>query len=467
MGLFKSFSSSGLSIKLGTLPAVPTTEDLLFVLATATKNKRSAELPFKNPHNNVTFIIKVAPATIQHAPRWTFTRCSDNGDVVLWARESNEVMMIQGKVKIECNYSGVVADVVTVDEAQGTSAQEYAGQEPKWHEGLESTWQEGQEPTGHEGQESPWQVGLEPDGAAPYAAEPHAAWQNTPEHEAAWPKAAEPDAGLQAAAESDPAWQTAPEPDVSLQKAEAPEATSDQATGKKGKSKKAKARAAAAQAKADQASAEQHAKKQEIAGKSTGSPTDAKEEGRSQHDRFQAPVTPPPPVMLHPEVLTNYLSSLSDPATGLLYHGAFEFFLLRDMEYVQKHGVKMSLVVFDFVNPETKQPANISTEAAAIVARIMSESCTPLELCTQLRTGEFAILLCGYGGEGALTFAETLCGKLHNGNAELSVLVNLQSLALGVACIPEHCADPASLISAAVQAKLLARESKLSYMLFA
>jgi GGDEF domain-containing protein len=462
MGLFKSFSSSGASIKLATLPAVPTTEDLLFVLATATQNKRSAELPFKNPHNNVTFNIKVAPATIQHAPRWTFTRCSDNGDVVLWARESNEVMMIQGKVKIECNYSGVVADVVTMDEAQSTSAQEFTEQEPKWHEGLESTWQEGQESTPHEGQQSPWQEGLEPGEAAPYAAEPHAAWQNTPEHEAAWPKAAEPDEAWQKAPESDPAWQkdarqevgredlaredrTAsdlPAPDVSLQKAEAQAATSDQATGKKGKSKKAKARAAAAQAKAAQASAE------------------------PQHDRYQAPVTLPPPVILHPEVLNNYLSSLSDPATGLLYHGAFEFFLLRDVEYVQKHGVKMSLLVFDFANPQSQEPANISTEAAAIVAKIMSESCTPLELCTQLRTGEFAILLCGYDGESALNFAEKLCAKLPQGKNELSILANLKLLAMGVACIPEHCADPASLISAAIQAKLLARESKLSYMLF-
>jgi hypothetical protein len=107
MGLSKSFGSQAVnSVKLGKLHALPSTEDLLFVLATATQNKKMAELPCKNPHNNIDYTIKVVPATLQKAPRWTFERHTDQGTTVLWTRETNEVIMIQGKIKIDSNYSG-------------------------------------------------------------------------------------------------------------------------------------------------------------------------------------------------------------------------------------------------------------------------------------------------------------------------------------------------------------------------
>jgi GGDEF domain-containing protein len=567
MGLGKAFSSlAGTSIKLGRLPAVPTTEDLVFVLATATKNKKPAELPFKNPNNNVTFNIKVAPATTQHAPRWTFTRYSNEGTVVLWTRETNEVMMIQGKVKIESNYTGVIEQAPTElegqelsgsqpyvegsayasayefagsDEAQGALAENLAeqdstsqattepeepapqatehgaawqnatGNEIAWHNSAEhdaarqnatehqATWQKAGE------SDTAWQNTPEYESTWPKAAEADTAWQNTPEHQAAWQNEAGQEAAGQELAThdlstqdlsthdlaapdvtaQDIANQSEPSIDVSLNNAPADEATGKQTTGKKAKSKKAKARAATAAAKAaaererkdreaplqenaEASAAKTVAPEQETRGHASEAPIDTPAEVLLPTDPYHGPATLPPPVTLHPEVLINYLSSFSDPATGLLCHGAFEFFLLRDIEYVRKRGTKMSLIVFDFANPETKEPINLSTEAVATVAKVMSESCTPLELCTQLRTGEFAVLLCGYDGQGALNFAESLCGRLPERKTELSLLADLKPLAMGVACIPEHCDAPGSLIAAAIKAKDLARQSQQSCMLF-
>jgi GGDEF domain-containing protein len=155
---------------------------------------------------------------------------------------------------------------------------------------------------------------------------------------------------------------------------------------------------------------------------------------------------------------------MSDPATGLLSHGAFEFFLQRDAEYVQRNG-KLSLLVFDFISETNKKTAAASTEAAAAVAGIITAFCTPLELCTQLHSGEFAILLCGYDGREALQFAERIAGKLA-GATTLKSMVDAKALAIGVACMPETCNDPGTLVATASKAKKLARESRRNCMLF-
>jgi hypothetical protein len=87
MALSKAFTDNAIiSVKLRKLPTLPTTEDLLYLLSTATKNKKQAELPFKNPYNSISFTIKVVPATTQLAPRWTFERSTDSGGVFLWTR---------------------------------------------------------------------------------------------------------------------------------------------------------------------------------------------------------------------------------------------------------------------------------------------------------------------------------------------------------------------------------------------
>jgi len=183
-------------------------------------------------------------------------------------------------------------------------------------------------------------------------------------------------------------------------------------------------------------------------------------------DGNSGPVGMPPPVALGSNVVNNYLFALLNPATGLTRHSAFEFFLLRDFEYVRNYGGKMSLAVFDFVNVETRERADLPGAATAALADILNDWCTPLEVCTQLKSGEFAILLCGYDGEKALKFAQQLWDRLLKHSFDLTVCSDPRALAIGVACIPETCKEPGVLIAAAIKAKDLARESQCHYMLF-
>jgi hypothetical protein len=76
MALKQAFSAqSGAPVRLRQITTTPSTEDLRYVLATATQHKKPAELPFKNLYNGLTFMVRVVPATGQIAPRWTFERC--------------------------------------------------------------------------------------------------------------------------------------------------------------------------------------------------------------------------------------------------------------------------------------------------------------------------------------------------------------------------------------------------------
>jgi len=466
MGLSKSFGSQAqTTVKLGKLHTVPTTEDLLFVLATATQNKKTAELPFRNPNNNANFTVKVAPATTRSAPRWTFERNSESGAVLLWARETNEVIMIQGKIKIESNYTGAFETVqdgideqnVSVSQSviEGASSEEISDRQPSADEQLESgqsaTGQYRQQPDSME-QGQTWHEAFEKqedwqDTVGKVERQPGAEWEQSAQQAADEQEVAEPDLEGTNQAQSKTEGET--QKDVYGLEDQQEEDRQE----------------AIEQLEADRDSMiedleSEEAIQQNSGRKSKSKSKSAQPDSRPAKDAGAEAAALPPPVVLHPAVLPTYLSSLCDPATGLLSHGAFEFFLLRDVEYVQKHGGKMSLLVFDFINPGKNEPPHASTEAASAVAGIITGLCGSLEHCTQLRTGEFAVLLCGYDGKGAVRFADKICSKLFAVANDLKGVIDHKALAIGVACIPENCKDPGTLISAAIKAKGLARESQ-------
>ncbi len=408
MALSKAFSDNAIvSIKLRKLPTLPTTEDLLYLLATATKNKKPAELPFKNPYNNISFVVKVVPATTQLAPRWTFERCTESGNVFLWTRESNEVIMVQGKIKIESNYTGIPAQK---DEEQLSQSGQFLLPEqnlqnsPNQQYGVDWQNQQQDQPGLDDAEEASEPTGKQAEGDNTAAAE------TTTRQETSPPAAQTRGSGQPIILGS---------PVISASNLAAMGAAQDEVSNH-----------------------------------------------WMLNENYRGPVKLPPPVVLNPEVVRSYLSALSNPQTGLLRQSAFEFFLLRDSMALQKRGGKLAVLVFDFINPDTQEPPSISKEAASILADLLSEFCGPLELFTQLKSGEFAILLSGHDGESALKFAEKLCSKLPQGATELSILADLKTLAVGVACIPETCHDPGTLVAAAIKAKNMARQSQRRCMLF-
>jgi len=358
-------SSAVAVIRLMQMTTVPTTEELLYILGMAKKNQKPVELPFKNPYNNITFMVRVTPGTIQFPPSWTFERCDYGGNVFLWRRQTHEVIMVQGKIKIESNYTGEAAPEIENEEL------------------IESFRTTGSQPI-IMGSPSNSQSNLYPVIAGMAQEQDQIQDQNQIQNQA--------EAQLEKALSSSGTWLF--------------------------------------------------------------------------NDTSAGPVMMPPAVALNDDVVNNYMGALSNPKTGLLRHTAFEFFLLRDLAYVQKCGGKLSLVIFDFVDPQTGLVAGDSEELAPILMDSLNDLFSPLQLCTQLKTGEYAVLLCGYDSDSALKYARTLWSRLSNSAPVGSIFADGANMAAGVACIPDTCKDPGVLIAAAIKAKDMARSAKRGYMLF-
>lgn len=96
------------SVQLLWMNSVPTTEDLRYVLATADRSQKPAELPFSNGYTNTIFVIKVVPAREKGGPVWSLSR-ADNGIVTnLWSKETYEVVAVQSKMKLDANSGAAI-----------------------------------------------------------------------------------------------------------------------------------------------------------------------------------------------------------------------------------------------------------------------------------------------------------------------------------------------------------------------
>lgn len=134
MPLADAFNSrqSG-TLTLNKMNSVPTTEDLKYALTEASRpaqgNIRVVELPFVNPLNQggTVFMVAVSPASGVIPPRWTFYRLEGDSKVKLWTRETSEIIMIQGRIKVESLYQrtgDTVQNLPIVDSLQLEQAEE-------------------------------------------------------------------------------------------------------------------------------------------------------------------------------------------------------------------------------------------------------------------------------------------------------------------------------------------------------
>lgn len=148
MPLFESLTNkNALAIKLAKMGSIPSSEDLKYALAEAKKALKMVELPFKNPNNNYSFMVTVYPPAGVNPPRWIFHREERDGRWVrLWSRETNEVIMIQGKIKIESCY---VADdqFVTADRLPAVDVQAIREQEQEQDQHQEQHQEQQQIPS--------------------------------------------------------------------------------------------------------------------------------------------------------------------------------------------------------------------------------------------------------------------------------------------------------------------------------
>lgn len=415
MALKQAFSSqSGAPVRLRQITTTPSTEDLRYVLATATQHKKPAELPFKNLYNGLTFMVRVVPATPQIAPRWTFERCDANGPVHLWTRETNEVIMIQGKIKIEANYTGETMTAQPVDATQQSttgsqpivlgnpeiSAYDLPSMGAKFDQGAGGNYESFTGSAGSICESGPSGVmSVSPCGdtdSDSSSSGSHARVERWSEVEA-WSGG----------------WAQSASEDIN------------------------------------------EAKKSQV-GTCSGSDW-------LFTQGHLAPVALPPPVALSADVVKNYLSALTNPNTGLIRHSAFEFFLLRELGYVKRCGMPISLLIFDF---GIEQPVALSAEAHATLCDILKEYLSPLEICAQLKTGEYAILLCGYGLNNATELAQTLSSKIKESADLFASCSELKYLSIGIGAAPDMCSDAGTLLAIASEAKQLARQAGKVCMAF-
>jgi len=153
-----------LPVRLAKMGSLPSSEDLKYMLATAAKEGKQVELPFMNPETDLNFMVKVIAASSPVAsPRWTFGRLENGVFKHVWSKESNEVIMIQGKIKVDGASKG---EFESVDNYEHSSI--------KSHQGVLAPafgWKRKEKDFGFESQP------LDPE-LAPYDPEPPA-FQNT------------------------------------------------------------------------------------------------------------------------------------------------------------------------------------------------------------------------------------------------------------------------------------------------
>jgi GGDEF domain-containing protein len=114
-----------LPVRLAKMGSLPSSEDLKYMLATAAKEGKQVELPFMNPETDLNFMVKVIAASSPVAsPRWTFGRLENGVFKHVWSKESNEVIMIQGKIKVDGASKG---EYESVDNYEHSSIKAHQG----------------------------------------------------------------------------------------------------------------------------------------------------------------------------------------------------------------------------------------------------------------------------------------------------------------------------------------------------
>lgn len=107
MALFDTFNSKVAgNLRLAKMISVPSTEDLKYALSEAERTQKPVELPFVNPLNSgaINFLIAASAAQGVMPPRWSFYRMEGETLVHLWSRQTTEVIMVQGRIKVESLY---------------------------------------------------------------------------------------------------------------------------------------------------------------------------------------------------------------------------------------------------------------------------------------------------------------------------------------------------------------------------
>lgn len=446
MPLYDSLSTSQV-FRLPKMNSVPTTDDLRYAIAEGQKRiGKTIELPFEHPSNHQMFVVKlVLSVGNKNPPAWTLMRGDGPNAARLWNRNSEDVLMVQNKIKIDTQYVPQDGETETVIPSQPMSLQvnigggtdidnplapgAVASPESVAAPAANNFFAQSQQQAINAFQAPPqiapafgenWADGL----VQPPVFNPNASKTNIP---ALHPGTAQPVA-------------SSPKPAAPLPNDQVP--VVDEVP-------------AASQA-APTAPAHQHPQQPQA---SAPAPVVAPEP--------TAPRVPlPPPIKLDVTLIDRVGSGLIDPNTTLHSFATFVYFLFREQALYKRARTPFAVVVFEVALRIGYENVALPAVALPTIIERINTVATEFDIVTHLSGGEFAAIVPGLDSAAVSSWAQTLhtavtSEPLSSSSRNESVLA-----AIGMATMPQTCDDPEVLIAAARQAKETAKTMTTPILLF-
>ncbi|HEY9731226.1 MAG TPA: diguanylate cyclase [Drouetiella sp.] len=424
--------------------SVPTTDDLRYAIAEGQKRiGKTIELPFEHPSNHQMFVVKlVLSVGNKNPPSWTLFRGDSPNAPRLWNRGSEDVLMIQNKIKIDTQYVPQDGEPETTVASQPMSLQVNIGGggmdidnplapgsgvvsapgAPAASSTQSNFYEKAQQQAINAFQAPPqiapafgdnWVDGL----VQPPAFNPNSSRTNIP--------AMHPGT---------------PQPVVSTPKPAAPIPVEQVPT-------------------ADQPVSAPVGSAPAIESTAAAAPAVP-----------AVPSTPkvalPPPIKLDVTLIDRVGSSLIDQNTGLHSFAAFVYYLFREQAMYKRSKTPYSVLIFEVALRIGHENVALPAIALPTIIERVNTVATEFDIVTHLSGGEFAALLPGMDSAAITSWAQTLhtaitSEPLSAGNRNEGVLA-----ALGMATLPQTCDDPEVLIAAARQAKETAKTMTVPILLF-
>ena len=430
MPLFDSLSTSQIH-RLPKMNSVPTTDDLKYAISEGQKRiGKTIELPFEHPNNHQFFVVKLNLSVgNKNPPSWTLQRGDGPNAIRLWNRGSEDVLMVQNKIKIDAQYVPADGEEQVLVPSQPMSLQVNIG----------SSGMEMDNPL------APGSGDVSGDSSAPVTPQNNfyaQANQNAinafqaPPQIAPAPSDNWVDGLIQPPAFNANVSRTnmpalhpgTPQPVSSSPKPAAP-LPLDQVPDS---SQPEPARPAATPSVTPSASA----------------------------------VALPPPIKLDVTLIDKIGAGMLDQATGMHSFAAFVYYLFREQALFRRSGTPYSVVIFEVALRIGNENVALPGIALPMIIDRVNTVATEFDIVTHLSGGEFAALLPGLGHEAISDWATKLHSAITSepltaGNRSEGVLA-----AIGMATLPHTCDDPEVLIAAARQAKETAKTLVNPILLF-
>ncbi len=431
MPLFDSLSTSQIH-RLPKMNSVPTTDDLRYAMSEGQKRiGKTIELPFEHPNNHQFFIVKLNLSVgNKNPPSWTLQRGDGPNAIRLWNRGSEDVLMVQNKIKIDAQYVPADGEEQVLVPSQPMSLSVNIG-------------------SGGLDMDNPLAPGAGGDPADPSD-----------------PAAPQSNFYTQANQNAINAFQAPPQM--------AP-AVSDNWVDGLIQPPAFNANASRTNMPALHPGTAQPV--QSAPRPAAPLPLDQMPESQPEPEQTAAPApspsapsTPrvalPPPIKLDVTLIDKIGAAMIDQATGMHSFAAFVYYLFREQALFRRANTPYSVVVFEVALRIGNENVSLPGIALPMIIERVNTLATEFDIVTHLSGGEFAALLPGLGHEAITGWATNLhtaitSEPLTAGNRSEGVLA-----AIGMATLPHTCDDPEVLIAAARQAKETAKTLVNPILLF-